>query len=132
MLTKSRKLPESLRKRSKSPRKRSKSPRKRSKSPQKRNKTTKKCTIGSKLRVWRGKCDKTTGGLKKKDLMKNATSGRIISKKRSVKSKNNPWIKAVSKARKFYNITGFAVIGGRTQQGQNLLSKARQIHKQLK
>lgn len=39
-----------------------------------------KKTIGSKAEVFHGVCEKTSGGLKKKDLMKH--KGRIISRKK--------------------------------------------------
>ena len=41
---------------------------------------TRKRTVGSKAEVWHGTCEKTSGGLKKKDLMKH--KGRIISRKK--------------------------------------------------
>ena len=53
-------------------------------------------TVGSKAQVWHGNADKTTGGLEKKNLMKNK-HGRIVSKKKHNKMKNkktNPLFKA--------------------------------------
>ena len=38
--------------------------------------------IGSKLQVWRGTADKTSGGLTKKDLVLNKR-GKVVSKKQS-------------------------------------------------
>lgn len=38
--------------------------------------------IGSKRQVFSGKAEKTSGGLRKKDLMRNK-SGKIVSKKKS-------------------------------------------------
>ena len=43
-------------------------------------------TIGSKVQVWNGKADKTIGGLKKDDLMKNKR-GKIVSKKKHEQGK---------------------------------------------
>jgi hypothetical protein len=44
-----------------------------------------KKTIGSKAEVWHQVCEKTVGGLKKKDLMKH--KGRIISRKKHLLGK---------------------------------------------
>ncbi len=38
-------------------------------------------TVGSKLQVWKGEAQKTGGGLKKDDLMKNKR-GKVVSKKK--------------------------------------------------
>ena len=46
---------------------------------------THKRTIGSKAEVWHGSCVKTSGGLKKSDLMKQ--KGRIISRKKHAAGK---------------------------------------------
>jgi hypothetical protein len=46
---------------------------------------THKRTIGSKAEVWHGSCVKTSGGLKKKDLMHHR--GRIISRKKHEQGK---------------------------------------------
>tara|TARA_X000000950_G_C13531113_1_gene503665 strand:+ start:292 stop:642 length:351 start_codon:yes stop_codon:yes gene_type:complete len=42
--------------------------------------------VGSRAQVWHDTAYKTTGGLKKSDLLQNA-NGRIVSKSKSVKSK---------------------------------------------
>mmetsp|Transcript_71475 Transcript_71475/g.149415 ORF Transcript_71475/g.149415 Transcript_71475/m.149415 type:complete len:412 (-) Transcript_71475:217-1452(-) len=60
--------------------------------------------------VWRGKLKRTPGGLKKDDLMKNAR-GKIVSKKKSAKGKEqfkrvSVWIAALVKARKELGLTG--------------------------
>ncbi len=44
-------------------------------------KTRKVRAVGSKAQVWHGTADHTSGGLKKKDLMKTK-KGRIVSKKK--------------------------------------------------
>lgn len=45
-------------------------------------------TIGSKAEVFHGSCLKTSGGLKKKDLMKTK-SGRIVSRKKHLQGKKS-------------------------------------------
>ena len=51
-------------------------------------------TVGSRAQVFHGTVDKTTGGLEKKDLMKNK-HGRIVSlKKHKTAKKNNRLKKA--------------------------------------
>merc|ERR1712139_107807 len=54
-----------------------------------------------KVLVFKGKKEKTVGGLKKADLVKGF-GGKIVSKKLSVanKKKSKPWLDAVAKARK--------------------------------
>jgi hypothetical protein len=42
---------------------------------------TRKRIIGSRAEVWHGICEKTSGGLRKKDLMKTK-AGRIVSRKK--------------------------------------------------
>ena len=49
-------------------------------------------TQGSRLEVWQGKKDKTSGGLTKKDLKKNK-AGRIVSKRVSDKAANRSNLK---------------------------------------
>lgn len=49
-------------------------------------------TIGSRAQVWHGTAKKTTGGLKKSDLMKNK-HGRIVSKKVSASAKKTNRLK---------------------------------------
>ena len=61
--------------------------------------------IGSRAQVWHGNADKTSGGLKKKDL--KMKDGRIISKAVSKKSKaamspkrDHPFLAFIKKAKK--------------------------------
>merc|ERR1719222_1140068 len=62
--------------------------------------------------VWRGSKEKTSGGLKKGDLMKNK-DGKIVSKKLSANGKKlyakhgAKWMNSVAKARKALGIKGF-------------------------
>ena len=45
-------------------------------------------TVGSRAEVWHGNAKKTSGGLTKKDLLKNK-HGRIVSKKKHLSEKKN-------------------------------------------
>jgi hypothetical protein len=47
-----------------------------------------------------GTAHHTTGGLEKKDLKRNPKTGEIVSKDKAKGAKANPWIKAVTKAKK--------------------------------
>merc|ERR1712159_278350 len=78
----------------------------------------------AKRHVFAGKATKTASGLSKGDLVKNK-AGRIVSKKRSAKSKKSPWIAAVAAARKALNIKGFAAI----KKGSPLYNKAKALYK---
>merc|ERR1712086_1066393 len=89
----------------------------------------------AKSAVLKGSKVKTSGGLKKEDLRKNA-DGRVVSKKRSDMMKKNyqksglkKWFKSVSAARKVLKIEGFVPVGGKTAKGQALLKKVRSLHK---
>merc|ERR1712193_8308 len=59
----------------------------------------KKPALMAKRHAFAGKIMKTPSGLTKADLIKTK-SGKIVSKKKSVKGKSNPWIAAVTAARK--------------------------------
>jgi len=87
----------------------------------------------AKSRVFKGDKEKTSGGLKKKDLMKNK-DGKIVSKKLSglgksayVKNGIGKWIKCVAHARKALGIKGFQIVGGKSKEGQQLYNKARSM-----
>ena len=56
-------------------------------------------SVGTKLEVWKGHAEKTTGGLTKADL-KQGKDGSVVSRDKSRSEKKNPWIKATQKARK--------------------------------
>jgi hypothetical protein len=47
-----------------------------------------------------GTAHHTTGGLEKKHLKRNSSTGEIVSKDKAKVGKKNPWIKAVIKAKK--------------------------------
>merc|ERR1712146_763484 len=72
-----------------------------------------------------GKIDKTKTGLKKSDLMKNK-SGRVASKKASLRAKNSPWIAAVKAARSALKIKGFCAL----KKGTPLYKKAKELYAQ--
>merc|ERR1719446_429012 len=73
----------------------------------------------SKRAVFKGAFVKTVGGLKSSDLVKSK-SGKIVSKKMSLKGKKSKWIAAVSKARKELKVKGFVAI----KKGSALYKKA--------
>merc|ERR1712199_36402 len=72
-----------------------------------KKKTVSKIAKGrlAKVVVMRGNKEKTVGGLKKSDLIKNK-NGRIVSKKQSAQGKKNPWMQACKKARAALKIKG--------------------------
>merc|ERR1719189_2946656 len=83
--------------------------------------------------VFRGSKQKTPGGLTKDTLTKNKT-GRIVSKSKSARGKNNfansalkRWIDAVKQARKELKITGFCAVNGKTATGKAVYAKAKAI-----
>merc|ERR1712243_61004 len=88
---------------------------------------------GAKARVFSGKKEKTSGGLKKSSLIRNK-HGRVVSKKMHAQGKKayknvQKFANAVKAARKALGIKGFVPIGGKTSKGQALLKKARSIYK---
>ena len=97
-------------------------------------KATKKKPISAKLarrHVFAGKIDKTKTGLKASDL-KLSKSGKIVSKKQSVRAKAayasglGLWTAAVSKARQALNVKGFVAI----KKGTPLYKKAKELYGQ--
>merc|ERR1739848_94 len=89
----------------------------------------KKSLIGSKSQVFRGVCEKTVGGLTKKDLMKNKR-GKVVSKKNYKRGRSlinsgiGKWSKAVMKARAELGITGFCAV----KKGTKLYKLARSFY----
>merc|ERR1719265_1970715 len=65
----------------------------------------------AKRHAFAGKITKTASGLSKTDLVKNK-SGKIVSKKMSLKGKKSPWIAACNAARKALGVKGFCAIKG--------------------
>ena len=84
----------------------------------------------AKSSVFRGTKEKTSGGLKKSDLVKSK-SGKVVSKKASAQAKKNmsktigPWLAAVQKARKALGIKGFQPI----KKGSAFYNKAKSFYK---
>merc|ERR1719386_85158 len=85
----------------------------------------------AKVRVFQGRCEKTSGGLKKANLMKNK-AGKVVSKSLSVAAKKRyastvgKWILAVTKARKALGINGFLAV----KKESPLYKKALQFYHQ--
>merc|ERR1719421_893035 len=77
-----------------------------------------------KVLVLRGKKEKTVGGLKAKDLVKNKY-GKVVSKKASAKAKKSPWIQAVANARNALKLKGFVAV----KKGSPLYAKAKSLYK---
>merc|ERR1712126_598780 len=89
----------------------------------------------AKVAVFKGNKTKTSTGLKKSDLVRSK-SGKIVSKKQSLRGKEvyqtngiAKFTKAVQAARKALGIKGFVPVGGQTAKGQALLKKARSLYK---
>merc|ERR1739838_285156 len=85
----------------------------------------------AKSAVFKGKKEKTVGGLSKANLTKNKF-GKVVSKKASDRGKRSKWAVAVSQARKELKCKGFVPIGGKTAPGKALLAKARSFYKKKK
>ncbi len=84
-----------------------------------------KKNVGSRAEVWHGNAKKTSGGLKKSDLKFNKKTKRIVSKKIHSAGEHNPWIKAVTKARKQLGITGFVPV----RKGSRLYKLAKKLQR---
>jgi hypothetical protein len=82
--------------------------------------------LPSRRNVLSGKAKQTKGGLTKTGLTRNS-QGKIVSKKKSDKAKSNLWIKATNLARKELGLGGFQAVGGKTEKGKRLYTKAREI-----
>eukprot|EP00931_Biecheleriopsis_adriatica_P011051 TRINITY_DN112126_c0_g1_i1.p1 TRINITY_DN112126_c0_g1~~TRINITY_DN112126_c0_g1_i1.p1 ORF type:complete len:145 (-),score=57.03 TRINITY_DN112126_c0_g1_i1:166-600(-) len=85
----------------------------------------------AKVMVFKGKKEKTVGGLKQESLIKNKR-GKVVSKKASALGKRRfknieGWVEAVMAAREAMHTTGFVAINGKSLQGQALYVKAKQL-----
>eukprot|EP00931_Biecheleriopsis_adriatica_P086981 TRINITY_DN61509_c0_g1_i1.p1 TRINITY_DN61509_c0_g1~~TRINITY_DN61509_c0_g1_i1.p1 ORF type:complete len:148 (-),score=47.69 TRINITY_DN61509_c0_g1_i1:46-489(-) len=85
----------------------------------------------AKVLVFRGKKEKTSGGLSKDKLTVNKR-GRVVSKRASAHGKRSfrnieSWIEAVMEARQSFNAKGFVAINGKSLQGKALYSKAKAL-----
>merc|ERR1719223_1878332 len=92
-----------------------------------RKKAMKAMKVGRRWLVLAGKRVKTSGGLKKEDLMKNKR-GKVVSKKSHAQGKKafaaiKKWTTAVAKAKAALHITGFVAVGGKSPQGKALYAK---------
>merc|ERR1712150_172458 len=83
----------------------------------------------AKSAVFSGKKERTVGGLKKADLVKSK-SGKVVSKKASVRAKKNyqgsklqKWAKALTAARKALGVKGFVAC----KKGTPLYNKAKAL-----
>merc|ERR1712032_521440 len=88
----------------------------------------------AKSMVFKGRKEKTSGGLTKDSLMRNKR-GKIVSKKASANGKVRfrkiePWLEAVMEAREALHTKGFVAINGKSLHGQALYAKATTIHTQ--
>merc|ERR1719445_1858180 len=88
---------------------------------------------GAKAKVFYGKKESTTSGLKKTDLVLNK-KGKVVSKKSSARAKKTfqrnglaKWTKAVQQAKKSLGMKGFQIIGGKTAKGQRLCNKQKNL-----
>merc|ERR1712039_1083967 len=81
--------------------------------------------------VLAGKRERTSGGLKKDDLIRNKR-GKIVSKRRAAQGRRcykqiEDWVNAIVKAREGLQVKGFVAINGRTVQGKALYVKCKAI-----
>jgi len=79
-----------------------------------------------KVLVWQGKKTKTSGGLKKDDLVKSK-KGKIVSKVKSEKGKNNKWSKATKQAYQTKGYSGFKVI----KKGNSFYEKTKEVMRNM-
>ena len=92
--------------------------------------------VGTKLEVWKGHAEKTTGGLKKGDL-KQAKDGSIVSRDKSSAEKKNPWIKSTQKAYKQLKSDGTIKEGEKVllnqgAKGKEWYEKSKEMYEKLK
>mmetsp|Transcript_173726 Transcript_173726/g.422537 ORF Transcript_173726/g.422537 Transcript_173726/m.422537 type:complete len:134 (+) Transcript_173726:89-490(+) len=80
----------------------------------------------SKAMVYQGRRDKTAGGLKASDIIRNKR-GKFVFKKASLRGVNASWIKALAAARKALGLKGFVKIN-KGPDGQALYAKAKALH----
>merc|ERR550539_2192706 len=85
----------------------------------------------AKSSVFSGRKEKTSGGLKRGDLVVSKT-GKVVSKRQSASAKKKfalsklkDWCNAVKAARKALGLSGFVPVGGKTPVGKALYVKAK-------
>jgi len=86
----------------------------------------------AKVLVLRGKKEKTVGGLKRDDLIRNKR-GKIVSKRASAAGtrryrKIEGWIEAIMAAREALHVRGFVALNGKTLQGKALYAKTKTMY----
>mmetsp|Transcript_90777 Transcript_90777/g.283872 ORF Transcript_90777/g.283872 Transcript_90777/m.283872 type:complete len:140 (+) Transcript_90777:63-482(+) len=84
--------------------------------------------------VFRGRKEKTVGGLTKEGLMRNSR-GKIVSKRANAHGKRGyrnieGWTEAVMAARQALHSTGFVAVNGKSLHGKALYLKAKAIRAQ--
>ena len=80
-------------------------------------------TIGSRAEVWHGNALKTSGGLRKKDLVKNK-NGRLVSRKKQMTAKkDNRLVKAGYGTKK--GVFGFVRLGDSSRGNKTRKRKAK-------
>merc|ERR1719356_958387 len=83
----------------------------------------------AKALVFRGRKEKTVGGLTSSMLMKNKR-GKVVSKRASAHGKRQfakieDWVEALSQARKDLRMSGFVAVNGKSVQGKALYVKTK-------
>merc|ERR1719331_2254965 len=81
--------------------------------------------------VLRGSKERTVGGLKRDQLMKNKR-GKVVSKRASANGRRRyrniqDWVEAVVEARAELRVSGFVAVNGKSLQGKALFVKAKAI-----
>merc|ERR1739844_672360 len=89
----------------------------------------------AKALVFRGKYQKTSGGLTQ-DMLTRNKRGKIVSKRASAHGKRafkqvESWLEAVMAAREAIHTQGFVAINGKTLQGKALYVKAKALYSKI-
>jgi len=85
----------------------------------------------AKLMVFRGKYEKTSGGVRADGLMKNKL-GKVVSKSKSAWTRRvlKNWTDSVMSARQLLNLEGFVAINGNSLEGKALYLKAKAAYEE--
>merc|ERR1719195_1137737 len=89
----------------------------------------------AKALVFRGKYQKTSGGLTQDMLIRNKR-GKIVSKRASAHGARafkqiESWLEACMAAREAFHTQGFVAINGKTLQGKALYAKAKTLYSKI-
>jgi len=81
--------------------------------------------------VFRGKYEKTSGGVRADGLMKNKL-GKVVSKSKSAWTRRvlKNWTDSVMSARQLLNLEGFVAINGNSLEGKALYLKAKAAYEE--